>query len=361
MRVISLLCALIALSVLTSFSAFGQAPDLEKLDVVMRSVPDGPVAKVNTTYIAAKDFTDIYQREIEMVQQRNNGQSAPDDVRISLGIRCLRVLMDTEIMYQEAKRRGIKVSESEVEDAWENNKKLLMARMTGKQDQPETETEILSRLGATKKEVLSRIERLLLVDKTSGLVAKEMGVSVTDEEVKEFFDKNKDAIALPDRFHLRHIFVKKPKGSDAAQARARREAKTRAENVLKRVMAGETFEGVAKGVSDAPDAQSGGDMGIVSVLSLPPFLVESAYKLSQDEISDVIESDLGFHIIKLVEKLPGENRDFDTEKGRIRALLLAEREAKVLGKFCAEKLDNDANVSIYLELERNAPDYARSN
>ena len=125
---------------------------------------------------------------------------------------------------------------------------------------------------------------------------------ISDSEVDNYL-ANKDKMGgAGDEFHLAHILVVVPEQASAEKIQA---ARDKAEQALKQLKNGADFAQVAAGVSDARDALKGGDLGWRPSDNLPPLFLNELQELQPGQVSAVLRSPSGFHIIKLVEKRSG--------------------------------------------------------
>ncbi|MBV8656757.1 MAG: peptidylprolyl isomerase [Burkholderiales bacterium] len=132
-------------------------------------------------------------------------------------------------------------------------------------------------------------------------------VFVTDSEVDQYLAQNKtDGQGAGREFHLAHILIALPEGAapDLVATKARR-----AEGAARALAGGQPFAEVAASFSEAQDALSGGDIGWRSAGRLPPTFLDAIQKLKDGEVTSVIRSPAGFHILKLVE-----HRDRDAKE-----------------------------------------------
>ncbi|MGA1796408.1 MAG: peptidylprolyl isomerase [bacterium] len=110
-------------------------------------------------------------------------------------------------------------------------------------------------------------------------------VKVTDEELKEYFETNRERFKeMPERIRVRHVLV-----PDEEQAK----------EILAKIKAGGDFEKLAEEFSICPTAKNGGDLGYFSRGRMAPLFEEAAFKLKKGEVSDVVRTNFGFHIIKM--------------------------------------------------------------
>jgi peptidyl-prolyl cis-trans isomerase D len=158
---------------------------------------------------------------------------------------------------------------------------------------------------------------------------------ITDKEVEEYYQANRDSkFHKPKEIKARQILIRLSPGADAKQ---KSDAQARANRILTEARAGKDFAGLAKQESEDSTAAKGGELGWVTQAQLPPPLDKTAFSLAKGEISNVIESPTGFHIVKvedirdektqsLKEATPEITRALKAEKGKLEAAKLADRD-----------------------------------
>ncbi|MRW91941.1 peptidylprolyl isomerase [Duganella sp. FT80W] len=152
-------------------------------------------------------------------------------------------------------------------------------------------------------------------------------VSVTDAEVSDYYDKNKVQFTTPETRRASHILVTVKKGASAAEISA---AKAKAQAILDEVRkAPAEFAKIAKAKSEDPgSAEQGGDLGVIEKGVLVPVVETAIGKLKQGEISDLVQSDFGFHILTVTELKPAVVKPFDAVKGDVADLLKKSKAGK---------------------------------
>lgn len=157
----------------------------------------------------------------------------------------------------------------------------------------------------------------------------EKQISVTDAEVAKFYEDNKTKnFTVPEQRFARHILIEAPAGSSAADKAA---AKARAEAVLAEVRAApEKFAEIAKAKSnDTASAEQGGDLGVAKKGELiSPALEKAIFEMKAGEISNVIESEFGYHIASVSKLEPATVKSLDEAKGDINAELKKQKMQK---------------------------------
>ena len=125
-------------------------------------------------------------------------------------------------------------------------------------------------------------------------------VSISDEETKAYFDTNPDEFKMPERIRASHILLKMdPKATDASKA----ETLKKIEEIRSKLDNGEDFAKLAKLYSEDPaSAKRGGDLGFTQRGDLVPEYEAIAFNLKDGEISDIVQTQFGFHIIQLIER-----------------------------------------------------------
>jgi peptidyl-prolyl cis-trans isomerase D len=153
------------------------------------------------------------------------------------------------------------------------------------------------------------------------------GVEVTEGEIAEFYELEKDErFTEPERLRARHILVRLPPGADEA---AKTAARTKADDLLAKLKAGGDFAALAKKSSEDPTtASKGGDLGTFARGKIETPFEDAAFALEPGQLSDLVETPRGFHIIKLEERLPAGARPLDAVRDEITAALKARKAAE---------------------------------
>ena len=122
--------------------------------------------------------------------------------------------------------------------------------------------------------------------------------AATDADAKDFYDKNPDKFKQPESVRASHILLMTQDKDDATKKAAR----AKIDELLKRAKAGEDFAALAKANSQDGSASQGGDLGFFARGRMVPEFDQVAFALKPGEISDVVTTQFGYHIIKLTEK-----------------------------------------------------------
>lgn len=353
----SVALGLILPALLLGAAAGAQAPDLSGMDTVERALPDGPVALVDGKAVTHDDFIFLYQSQIARIEFSTEKKEIPDDVRTKVGIGTLGELVQREIMSQLGERRNLKVTQAEIDEAYAKQIKLLIKEFTSTTHTPD-EAEILKRSGQTKEDAQRDIYKAIMVEKASKLLADEKKLTVTDQEVKEFYDKNTQRFQRPDTIHLKQIYARPGENPATADEKSWAAAEKKIKDAEARFKVGESFEGVAKAVSDGKDKENGGDMGPRPAQALPPVFVEQAKNLKVGETSAPFKSEYGWHIIRLVAREGEANVPLAEAKDFIKERLMVVKRAAAVEEYCQPIMADEERVQIFLQLrvpEEKAP------
>ncbi len=156
-------------------------------------------------------------------------------------------------------------------------------------------------------------------------------VQVSDADVRAYFDKHRDELETSE-VHLKQILLK-----DAKEA----------EEIRERLLKNESFEEVARKYSaDKATGSKGGDLGFLARGQMPPELEKAAFALKPQEVSRIIETPRGYHLLKLVERKKTVSINFDEAKDRLRPYAHAEKQREYLENWL-KKLEKKAKVKVY--------------
>jgi len=155
-------------------------------------------------------------------------------------------------------------------------------------------------------------------------------VKVNDEEVLEYYEQNKDSFTEKKQVHLYNILL---------------ETEEEAQNILEQLKAGEEFSEIAIEKSTGPSAAQGGDLGYVTKGTIIPEIEEVVFALEVEELSEVLKTDFGFHILKITEKKPETVKAFEEVKEDIIQTLLPIKQKEAFENFL-EELKGKTEIEI---------------
>ena len=171
-------------------------------------------------------------------------------------------------------------------------------------------------------------------------------VVVTDEQVKQFFTENADQMERPETVRASHILLstRNPVSDEEYGDAKKKEKRQLMEKLLERARKGEDFAALAKDYSDDPGSRDKGGEYTFARGQMAPEFERAAFALKTNEISDIVTTRFGYHIIKLLERTPSEKLELAKVETDIRDALAREQvQEKLLPEFLA-KLKEDAKL-----------------
>lgn len=163
----------------------------------------------------------------------------------------------------------------------------------------------------------------------------EATVQVTPQEIRDYYDQHRDQYRLPEQVKVSHILIKTPlPGPDGkVDEKGVAEAQHRAEDLLKQLKAGAKFEDLASKYSEDPgSAKQGGSLGLIGRGQTVPEFEKVAFSLPKGQISDIVKSSYGFHIIRVDDKQDAHMKSLDEVKGEIEPILKRQKAQQIAAK-----------------------------
>ena len=173
-------------------------------------------------------------------------------------------------------------------------------------------------------------------------------VTVSEEDMKSYYEGHKDEFKTPEMVKARHILIRV---APAASEEDKKKAKEKAEDILKKIKdGGEDFSKLASDLSDDPGSKSkGGDLGFFPKGRMVKPFEDAAFSLKPGEISGIVETQFGFHIIKVEERKDASVEPLEKVKERINQKLLQERVKTKIAEFIDNAM-KDAKAEIHPEV-----------
>jgi len=159
-------------------------------------------------------------------------------------------------------------------------------------------------------------------------------VVVTDEDAKKYYEANKDKFKDGEKIQVSHILV---------------ETEAEANDALAKLQAGADFAALAKEKSKCPSKDKGGDLGPISKGQTVPEFENAAFALQVGQLSPVVKSQFGYHIIKVTEKQPEKLLSFDEVKEQLKQMLLTDKQKERFDSIIKDLKDRN-KVVIYKDL-----------
>jgi peptidyl-prolyl cis-trans isomerase C len=233
--------------------------------------PSAPLVVINNQEISKVAFLKEFNRSLQKDQPLTGIEK--EELKRSFLVQ----LIDRELIHDEARRQNIEVSDADIDTALQSFR----------QDYSGTSFEsLLQERGLTLEAWRDELKESLIMEKLleQAVYSK---IDVSEEEVETYFKANRDQFNRPEQVRARQIVV-----SDEAMG----------QQALAELRQGTPFEDVAKKYSLSPDAQKGGDLGFFARGEMPPEFDAVAFDLPIGRLSELIQSEYGYHIFLVEEK-----------------------------------------------------------
>jgi peptidyl-prolyl cis-trans isomerase SurA len=305
-----------------------------KKEVSYGKTVDKVVAKVNHEIITLSEIQEVSLPMLNEVREKYTGKEEKEKTK-EIMKEYLNIYIENKLQVQWAELRGLTVPEKDLDAAVEDIKKKN--GMTDKDL-----AELLKQEGITLEQYKKRIRDQILISK---IVRMEVGskILVTDEERQEYYNKHKQDFFRQGEIEIRQIMFLLS-GSDDFQ---KKEKEAKAEEVLKKLREGADFAEMAKTYSEGPMAKNGGYLGNFKIGEITKEIETAAFKLKEGEISDIIRTDQGLHIIKVEKKIENAPEPYEEVKEKIGDIIFREKMEEKHKEWLKE-IRQKAAIEIYL-------------
>jgi parvulin-like peptidyl-prolyl isomerase len=289
-------------------------------DIVRPLQDDDVVARVNGTPIYRKSVRDLVQGAL----LERETEPDPDTIG-KLASEALDSLIDFELLYQESQARQVTVSDAAVNQD--------IARTMSKFPDTSSFDAALKAKGMTQDSLRRDTRKTMAVSRLLEDSAFK-DAQVSDAQVKEFYERNKEEFKHPPQTRASHILIRVPENASGS---ARATAKQEAEALLAQLQAGADFAQLARAHSqDAATAAQGGDLGYFAKGDMVDAVETAAGALAPGQLSAVVLTPYGYDIIKVTGRRGAGYEALADVKERIRAVLLKTERQKRQAAFVAE-------------------------
>lgn len=275
--------------------------------------PETVVVTVNGEPITNAEITQEVDKRLEIMKERMpEGQEINQSQRDQIRMGVTDMLVQKEVLNQQMKKKNVTVSE---EDVTEQIEKIAEAN----NQTLEQVKEEITQYGMTMEDLRSQVRPQVQMQK---LAEAYMDDPEMTAEAKTFYDENPSYFQVPEQVRASHVLIQvDPEATEEEKAAAKKEA----EEVLAKAKAGEDFAALAKEYSDDPGSKdTGGEYTFGRGKMVKPF-EDTAFALEPGQVSDLVETQFGYHIIKLSEKTEAGTTSFEQAKERIVPYLLQQQ------------------------------------
>ena len=292
-------------------------------------VVDKIVAIVNDEIITQSEVEESMLTFIADYRLRYGVEEAEDRLDEAKGD-ALNRLIEERLILQEAKRRGIQVNETELDERLN-----LVKSKFGSEGEFE---KVLSKSGLTLEKLKNKYrEQLMMKTLVNGIISYNVRIAPT--QIAAYYYGHKNEFIQSERVKFRIILLKfKPEQEEI-------EISSLAEELLRRIHSGEDFLMLAKQYSEGPNAIDGGDMGFVSKGNMVKEIDEAIFSLNEGGVSGVIETSLGCNIVKVEKKIPESEISLEEATPIVRERLF-QREAELALREFIDNLKKEAYIDI---------------
>lgn len=319
--------ALVRFTLLGGFLLYGAAVHAELVDAV--------AATVGNEVILYSEIIAQIQSSLDELRRSAPSREAFESQADALMLQTLEEAIESKILLREALLLGVQVTSEEVDASIEQFRRELGSN--------EAFMKALEDAGETLSDFRERQRKRLLAGRMyyGKLRDLEKQVIVTEEDVAKYYEGRRSDFERPEEVRVRQIFLIARSEEDRAKARARLEL------LREEIAAGADFAELAKAHSQAPGAEEGGIIGWLRRGDLVPELESAAFGLQKGEVSEVIESSNGLHLLKVEDRREAGLRTLEQVRVEIEPLLRSQL-AQERYKRWMEELRKRSRVRIFL-------------
>ena len=274
--------------------------------------------------------------ESRLSQQGTNvGAIRDPDKYKQLRHEVLDILIGQVLLWQSAQNDNLVASDEEVEKLYQQyvsqypNEDAFKLKMKQEgYDESSYQQELKQRISARKW-----VEANVMQD-----------LQISDAEVHEFYISNKEKFVMPGQVHARHILITTDSNSSEED---KRKARKQLQDIKQQLAAGADFAEMAKKHSQGPSAPQGGDLGFFPSGQMVKPFEDAAFALQPGEVSDIVETRFGYHLIKVEAKQEGRTIKEEEIDAQIRQYLLKTKSGMALND-AIDKLKASAKIEKYI-------------
>jgi peptidyl-prolyl cis-trans isomerase C len=276
------------------------------------------------------------EREVRRFEEQalSQGQMVDESQREQLNRQALDTLIDIELLYQESQRRGFEITEERIEEQVDSLRTQF--------GDGEGYAAALEQIGISDEELRSEFRRQLAIQE---MIDTDItpATTVSEQESTEFYGNNPAFFFSPEQVRASHILILvSPDAGEEEKA----EARSRVAEIRERIAGGEDFSELAGQFSEDGSSANGGDLGFFQREQMVKPFADAAFSLEIGELSDVVTTQYGFHLIRVTDRREESVVPFEQVQSRIFQYLQREKVMVAIEELAAE-LRSQAEIEEY--------------
>lgn len=255
------------------------------ISVNMVGCGNDTIAKINDVKISKDEYNKIasFLYATGYVQEDKNK---------GINNNILSFIIDNEVAYQDAQRENIKVEDKDINEKYEDLKETLKSNSAYKAK--------LDEVGVNDDFLKSQVKKDLIVSKYKENFMK--NIKINDNEIKTYYDNHKDEFTKEEVRASQILISTLDDNNNVVNQEQKEKLKDKAEDILEKLKNNEDFAILAKEYSDDKNSgKDGGDLGYFSKEDKNIDFTNPVFKLEKDQLSDIIETEYGYHIVKVTD------------------------------------------------------------
>lgn len=289
-------------------------------------LPEATVAVVNGVAISEDDLRN--EMHTLMPESYYHGTVTEEKKKL-IEEKAMKSLVKKALFYKYAIDEKLVASDEDVEEALKKMEEAIKKKLEGVKDARELIIKVYKNKGVSFEELKRAIKKEITLN---NLHKAKIEKILTEEDLKKYYEKNKYKFKEPAKIELSLINVK----NDPLDPKGDAKAKQKIEEALEKIKKGEDFGAVAAKYSNDMSRIKGGEMGFLHKGLLDPYVEKKAFALKIGELSDIIETDLGYYIVKVTNKKDTKQLSFEEVKTSLKKDLKKKEEDKRISELYEE-------------------------
>jgi len=292
------------------------------------------VARVNNNPIYDDQLNATVKSDLAKFRRYGMRKEDPNLVK-RLQRRTLDKLIGDELIYQESRKLTIEDIDTKVEQEFKSLEKKY-GRGKGME-------KYLKMNHLTAEKVRESLKARIRVDE----YLKKQGIlepDISEKQIRQAYEDNPDSYSRAESIKVSHILIAIDSN---AGTEAKEEARKKAEQIREEILGGKDFAEMARKYSDCKSASDGGCLNYIRRGYMPEEFDKVAFAMEKEELSDLVKTRFGYHIIKVLDKKPAGKIPYEQVRSFIKKFL-QEKESKKKLATHIENLKNEARIELFL-------------